>query len=522
MVDSRPRAQVFDARSDANVDPVDLTQSMADSAADTARAETVSKTMSGHARVSDKDALASLGFEGVYKVDPLAHVPSGKLPTVAVVGRPNVGKSMLVNRLAGQFRAGAIVEDVVGITRDRTYRRAYWSEHEFQIVDTGGLVFDDDSMFLPEIRAQALIALSEASAAIFVVDGQAGVNPLDLELAKFLRKECSSIPVFLAVNKCESEEGALLASEFWNLGVGEPFPVSAIHGTGTGDLLDKVVHELPLVKGDEDDGIINVAIVGRPNVGKSSLLNLMSGKDRAIVSTMPGTTRDAIDEIITVSGQQYRLIDTAGIRRKTSISYGTEFFMINRAFKAIRRADVVLLLVDVHEGAADQDRKIAERIALEGKACVILANKWDLVEEKDNRSYVKHVDTVREKLACVTWAEADLISVLEKQRVSKVVGYIDKAIEQNRRRVSTAVLNDVLRDAVDWHKPPSTKQAKQGKIYYCTQVGSKPPTVCMFVNDPRLFGDNYRRYMERQFRTALGFKGTPLRILYRGKAQSLL
>jgi GTPase len=449
--------------------------------------------------------------------DPRKSVPSGKLPSVAVVGRPNVGKSMLVNRLAGQFRSGAIVEDVVGITRDRTYRRAFWNDHEFQIVDTGGLVFNDDSMFLPEIRAQALVALKEASAAVLVVDGQAGVNPLDLELSSFLRRECKGMPVFLAVNKCESDGGALQAAEFWNLGIGEPIPVSAIHGTGTGDLLDQVVNVIPFVQGDVDDGIVNVAIVGRPNVGKSSLLNVIANNERAIVSAIPGTTRDAIDELVKVNGKTYRLIDTAGIRRKTSIKYGTEFFMINRAFKAIRRADVVLLVIDVSEGATDQDRKIAERVAQEGKACVIVANKWDLIDEKDNRSYKKNLDEVREKLACVVWAEADLISALHRQRTSKVLEYADRSLEQNSRRVSTAVLNEVLRDAVDWHRPPSTKQGKQGRLYYCTQVATCPPTIALFVNSPQLFHENYRRYMERQFRTALGFTGTPIRILWRGK-----
>lgn len=452
------------------------------------------------------------------KPDPRAHIPSGPLPSVAIVGRPNVGKSALVNRLAATFRGGAIVEDVVGITRDRTYRRAFWNLHDFHVIDTGGLVFDDDTLFMPDIRAQVLVALAEASAAVLVVDGQAGVNPLDQELAAFLRKECQGLPVYLAVNKCESDDGWLLAAEFWNLGLGTPHAVSAIHGTGTGELLDDVISKLPLVKGDVDDGIVNVAIVGRPNVGKSSLLNVISNTERAIVSEIAGTTRDAIDEIVKVDGKTYRLIDTAGIRRKTSIKYGTEFFMINRAFKAIRRADVVLLVVDVSEGATDQDRKIAERVAQEGKACVIVANKWDLIDEKDNRSYKSNLETVREKLASIIWAEADLVSATQRQRTSKLLDYADKALEQNSRRVSTAVLNEVLREAVDWHKPPASKQGKQGRVYYCTQVATCPPTIAMFVNSPQLFHDNYRRYMEKQFRKSLGFQGTPVRIVWRGKA----
>jgi GTPase len=460
--------------------------------------------------VDDSFGEVSEGGAAGEKAADTSRAPAAILPIVAVVGRPNVGKSMLVNRLAGQFTSGSIVEDVVGITRDRTYRAAFWGEHHFQIVDTGGLVFDDNSTFLPEIRAQAMIALAESSAAVLVVDGQAGLNPLDIELAKFIRRECGHLPVFLAVNKCESEKGPLMAAEFWELGVGEPHPVSAIHGTGTGDLLDAVV----------DDGICNVAIVGRPNVGKSSLLNVIAGKERAIVSDMPGTTRDAIDELVTSGDGTYRLIDTAGIRRKTSVSYGTEFFMINRAFKAIRRADVALLVVDVEEGATDQDRKIAERIALEGKACIIIGNKWDLIEEKDNRSYKKAVESVRDKLSCIPWAEVELVSAITRQRTGKILEYVDIAREQNSRRIGTSVLNDVLREAVDWHKPPSTKQAKQGRIYYCTQVASCPPTIAMFVNDPRLFRDGYRRYMERQFRESLGFRGTPIRIMWRGKAKA--
>jgi len=444
---------------------------------------------------------------------------------VAVVGRPNVGKSTLVNRLAGSFRAGAIVDDVVGITRDRTYRAAEWAGVHYQLVDTGGLVFDDAEglIFLPEIRAQARVALDESAAVVVVVDGMAGWNPLDADIVRFLRQEYPRLPVTLAVNKCESEKGGVLqAGDFWQLGVGEPWPVSGIHGSGTGDLLDALVADLPLVPPEEVDnsGTINVAIVGRPNVGKSSLLNVLTNTDRAIVSDVPGTTRDAIDETLTVGERSYKLIDTAGIRRKTAVSFGTEFFMINRAFRAIRRADVVLLVVDVHEGATDQDRKIAERVLDEGKACVILANKWDLVADKDNRSYKENVLLTRERLAIIPWAQVELVSALERQRTQRVTALVDAAVEQHRRRVSTATLNEVLRDAVEWHRPPSNKQARQGRLYYCTQVSVQPPTVAVFVNDPRLFTDNYRRYMESQFRKALGFEGSPLRLLWRGKSRA--
>lgn len=450
--------------------------------------------------------------------DNVKTLPKEKLPIVAVVGRPNVGKSTLVNRLAGAFRNGAIVENVIGITRDRTYRPSIWNGYSFQIVDTGGLVFDDQSTFLPEIRAQALVAIEQASVVVLCVDGQAGVNPLDEELADFLRKEVKNAVVLVAVNKCESDAGYIMASEFWSLGLGEPYPLSAIHGSGTAELLDKVVSEIPFIKGEIEEDVINVAIVGRPNVGKSSLLNLFVGDERAIVSDIPGTTRDAIDEMVTVHGQRYRLIDTAGIRRKTNVKFGTEFFMVNRAFKAIRRADVVLLMMDVRE-ASDQDRKIAEKIADEGKGCIVLANKWDLVDEKNNRSYKNTTDEVRERSVCIPWAPVELISVTERKRVHKIFSLINDALEQHRRRISTALLNEVLRDAVDWHKPPATKGGKQGRVYYCTQVSSRPPTIAMFVNDPSLFGDNYRRYIEGKFRKSLGFVGTPIRIVWRGKAR---
>lgn len=391
----------------------------------------------------------------------------------------------------------------------------------FTIVDTGGLVFDDQSVYLPEIRAQALVAIREADAVVLVVDAHAGLTPLDAELGSFLRREIDpkKCPTFVAVNKCESYRGDLATAEFWGLGLGEPYAVSAIHGTGTGDFLDSLVQLLPVVEQPVEDDIVNVAIVGRPNVGKSSLLNLLTDSDRAIVSDSPGTTRDAVDEMVVVDGKHYRLIDTAGIRRKTSVDFGTEFFMVNRALRAIRRADVALLLLDVNEGS-EQDRKIADRIVDEGTACVVLANKWDLVEDKDNRSYYKALESVRVRTTSIPWASIELISVQERQRVQRIIGLVDEALVQHRRRVSTAVLNEVLREAVDWHRPPTTRQGKQGRIYYCTQVASRPPTIAMFVNEPRLFHDNYRRYMEGQFRKALGFGGTPLRVLWRGKARA--
>lgn len=435
------------------------------------------------------------------------------LPIVAIIGRPNVGKSTLVNRLTGE--TDAIVHDAPGVTRDRTYRDAFWCDREFVVVDTGGLVFDDDTEFLPLIRQQAMAALSEASAAIMVVDGQAGLTGLDEAIATWLRQQ--SVPVLLAVNKCESvEQGLTQAAEFWSLGLGEPFPVSGIHGNGTGDLLDALAEHLPLTDQVEEVDEIKVAIVGRPNVGKSSLLNAFVGENRAIVSPISGTTRDAIDTVVEREGQRYRIIDTAGIRKKKNVEYGPEFFGINRAFKAIRRADVVLLVIDAVDGVTEQDQKLAGRIAEDGRSCVLVVNKWDAVE-KDSHTIYAHERTVKDRLHFTEWAETIYVSAQTGQRVEKILELVNTAAEQHKRRVSTSVINEVLEDAVGWHTPPTTRQGRQGKIYYGTQVSSQPPTIALFVNEPKLFNENYRRYIERQFRQSLGFTGTPIRLLWRGK-----
>jgi GTP-binding protein len=434
------------------------------------------------------------------------------LPIVAIIGRPNVGKSTIVNRLANS--QDAIVHDEPGITRDRTYRPAYWADREYQVVDTGGLVFDDDTEFLPLIREQALAALSEASAAIFVVDGQVGLTGGDESIASWLRLQ--KVPVILAVNKCESENtGLTQAADFWQLGMGEPYPISGIHGNGTGELLDKLITHLPTEALPEVDEI-KVAIIGRPNVGKSSLLNAFLGENRAIVSPISGTTRDAIDTLVERNGQTYRLIDTAGIRKKKNVEYGAEFFGINRAFKAIRRANVILLVIDAIDGVTDQDQKLADRISQEGRACIIVVNKWDAVE-KDSDTIYDYEREVRTRLYFLDWAEMIFVSAVSGQRVEKIIELVDKASDEHKRRVATAVINEVIEEATSWHSAPVTRQGKQGKIYYGTQVRSQPPTIALFVNDPKRFTENYRRYMESQFRKHLGFTGTPMRLLWRGK-----
>ncbi|MDG2617558.1 ribosome biogenesis GTPase Der [Thermoleptolyngbya sichuanensis XZ-Cy5] len=435
------------------------------------------------------------------------------LPIVAIIGRPNVGKSTFVNRLA-EVR-DAIVHDEPGVTRDRTYKPAFWNNRDFLVVDTGGLVFDDDTEFLPLIREQAMAALAEASVAVMVVDGQAGVTAADEAIATWLRQQ--SVPVLLAVNKCESvEQGLIQAAEFWSLGLGEPHPVSAIHGSGTGDLLDKLITFLPPTDQIEETDEIRVAIVGRPNVGKSSLLNAFVGEKRAIVSPISGTTRDAIDMQVERNGQRYRLIDTAGIRKKKQVEYGPEFFGINRAFKAIRRADVVLLVIDAIDGVTEQDQKLAGRIADDGRACVVVINKWDAIE-KDSHTIYEYQRHLEDRLHFTNWAETIFVSAMTGQRVEKILELVNRAAEQHRRRVSTSVINEVLEEAGNWHSPPTTRQGRQGKIYYGTQVSTQPPAIALFVNDPNLFNDNYRRYIERQFRQSLGFVGTPVRFFWRGK-----
>ena len=515
-----------------------------------------------------------------------------KVPLIAIVGRPNVGKSALVNRIAGSHSGGAIVADESGITRDRTYRPAEFLGEHFQICDTGGLVFDDDenTIFAKDIREQAMIAIEESSAVILVVDGQSGLTNMDEQIAEFLRKEVvNDIPVLVAVNKCESEKtGTASAADFWTLGLGEPFPVSALHGTGTGDLLENVFdhiaeqktaiegfgtkvkklkeaksimnHKGPLPWEDENDykmrkwGIgdaaqkvvddyeaalaafdevespeeINVAIIGRPNVGKSSLLNAIFGDKRAIVSDIAGTTRDSIDALMERPAPPgsdepptiYRFVDTAGIRRKGKVEYGPEFFMVNRALRAIRRADVVLLILDATAGVTEQDRILAQKIADDGRACVIICNKWDAVVDKDSTTYDKSVKYFREELPQVRWAPILFVSAATGQRVGKIYDAVDGAISAPRKRISTSILNEVLRDAILWQPPPARRSGAQAKIYYCNQVSVRPPTIVVFCNDPKMVSDNYRRYLDRKFRESLsGFEATPIRWIYRGRRQ---
>ena len=437
-------------------------------------------------------------------------------PTVAIIGRPNVGKSTLVNRLCRS--KDAIVFDKPGVTRDRSYQDGFWGDREFKLVDTGGLVFDDESEFLPEIREQVNLAMSEAAIALVIVDGQQGITASDQAIAEWLRNyKCS---ILLAVNKCESPElGLAMAADFWQLGLGEPYPVSAIHGAGTGDLLDHLIELLPPRDSVEnEENSIQLSIIGRPNVGKSSLLNAICGENRAIVSPVRGTTRDTIDTSIIREDQSWKLIDTAGIRRRKSVNYGPEFFGINRSFKAIERSDVCILVIDALDGVTEQDQRLAGRIEEEGRACLVVVNKWDAIE-KDTYTMPAMEKELRSKLYFLDWAEMLFVSALMKQRINPIFRFASLAVEQHRRRVSTSVVNEVVTDALSWRSPPTSRGGRQGRLYYATQVASSPPSFTLFVNDPKLFGDSYRRYLERQLRDGLGFQGTPIKLFWRGKQQ---
>ncbi len=437
------------------------------------------------------------------------------LPVVAIIGRPNVGKSTLVNRLCRSREA--IVHDQPGVTRDRTYQQGFWGDRTFRVVDTGGLVFDDDSEFLPEIRQQANLALAEATVAVVIVDGQQGLTAADQTIAEWLRgRPC---PVLLAVNKCESPDAGLaMAADFWALGLGEPHPISAIHGAGTGDLLDQVIAFLPATEEVETEEPVQLAIIGRPNVGKSSLLNAICGEQRAIVSPIRGTTRDTIDTTLEREGKTWKLLDTAGIRRRRSVSYGPEYFGINRSFKAIERSDVCVLVIDALDGVTEQDQRLAGRIEEDGRACVVVVNKWDAIE-KDSHTMSAMEKELRAKLYFLDWAPMLFTSALTGQRVESIFALAFLAVEQHRRRVTTSVVNEVLQEAVSWRSPPTSRGGRQGRIYYGTQVAIRPPSFTLFVNDPKLFGETYRRYVERQIREGLGFEGSPLKLFWRGKQQ---
>lgn len=436
-------------------------------------------------------------------------------PIVAVVGRPNVGKSTLFNRLAGERIS--IVQDTPGVTRDRIYADVEWLDKKFTLIDTGGMEPGTEDIILKQILQQAEIAIETADVIVFVVDVKTGVIEDDMQVANILRR--TNKPIVLAVNKVDNmRKDNFEVLEFYNLGIGDPIAISAGQALGLGDLLDEVTKHFPEDADYEDDeNEIKVAIIGKPNVGKSSLVNKILGEERHIVSNIPGTTRDAVDSPIEIDGQKYVFIDTAGMRRKSKIKEEIERFSIIRAVAAVERCDVAILVIDANEGITDQDTKIAGIAHERGKAAIVAVNKWDSIE-KDDKTMNKYLKDIGNELAYMPYAPRVFISAHTGQRINGMLELIQTVHENHALRISTGVLNDVLIEAMAMQQPPADK-GKQLKIYYMTQVGVKPPTFVIFVNDRELLHFSYRRYIENQLREAFGFVGTPIHFVVREKGE---
>ena len=435
-------------------------------------------------------------------------------PIVAIVGRPNVGKSTLFNIFANSRIS--IVEDTPGVTRDRLYADTEWLDNEFMMVDTGGIEIMNTDKIAVSIRQQAQIAIAEADVILFVCDARAGITHEDAEVAKMLRQ--SKKPIVLAINKADSPKQEMEIFEFYNLGIGEPIPVSAANHLGLGDLLDAVVEKFPETSAYGEDGNedeIKVALIGRPNVGKSSIFNTLVGEERSIVSDVAGTTRDAIDTPVIREGQKFLFIDTAGMRRKARIDEPIEKYSIIRSLRAVDRSDVVLMVIDAIDGVTEQDKKIAGYAHEAGKGIVLVVNKWDLYD-KDNTSTLRYTENLRRELVFMQYAPVVFVSAMTKQRIHRLPEVIHYVAEQNAMRISTSVLNQVVEDAIAINPPP-TENGQRLKILYATQVKIKPPTFVIFVNEPEIMHFSYQRYLENKLREAFGFEGTPLQMIIRGK-----
>lgn len=433
-------------------------------------------------------------------------------PIVAIVGRPNVGKSTLFNQI-GKKRV-SIVDDMPGVTRDRIYLDASWLEHEFTLVDTGGIEINSGgSKILDEIKVQAGIAMDEADVIIFVVDGRAGLTYADEDIAKILRG--SDKPVVVAVNKIDSIQLDADVYEFYNLGLGTPIGISASNALNLGDLLDEVVENFPAAESElREEDEIKIAVIGRPNVGKSSLVNKMLGEERVIVSDIPGTTRDAIDTHFFSGGTKFTLIDTAGMRRKSKVEEPVERYSVMRSLRAIDRADVVLMLIEAPEGITEQDKKIAGYAHESGKGCVLVVNKWDIFPEKHDRSTNRFTDDLRAEIGFLQYAPVVYVSALTGQRVERVTELVKFVAEQQSMRIQTSVLNELIRDAVAVNPPP-TKKGRQLKILFATQADICPPRFVLFVNEPELMHFSYLRFLENKLRDTYGFEGAPLKFVIR-------
>ncbi len=437
-------------------------------------------------------------------------------PIVAIVGRPNVGKSTLFNIFVNSRIS--IVEDTPGVTRDRLYADAEWLDNEFMMVDTGGIELMNNDKIAVSIREQAQIAIAEADVIVFVCDARSGVTAEDAEVAKLLRQ--SKKQVVLAINKADTPKQEAEIYDFYNLGIGEPIPISTANHINLGDLLDAIVAKFPIDQdgGDIDDDVIKVAIIGRPNVGKSSIFNNLVGETRSIVSDVAGTTRDAIDTPVKTNGQTFLFIDTAGMRRKGKIDEPIEKYSIIRALRAVDRSDVVLIVVNAIEGITEQDKKIAGYAHEAGKGIVLVVNKWDLYE-KDNTSTLRFTEMLRKELIFMQYVPVIYASALTQQRIHRLPELIKFVAEQNAMRISTSVLNQVMTDAIATSPPPSEK-GKRLKILYSTQVKIKPPTFVIFVNEPEIMHFSYQRYLENKLRESFGFEGTPIHLIIRGKNEN--
>ncbi len=433
-------------------------------------------------------------------------------PVVVIVGRPNVGKSTFFNRLVG--KRGAIVDDVSGVTRDRNYGEVEWNGKDFQLIDTGGYVPNSDDLFETAIREQVEIAINEADAILFVVDVRTGINPIDIEIANLLRTSGKSY--FLLVNKVDSENFEPEVSEFYRLGVENVYPVSALAGRNIGDLLDELTKDFQAANDDEEDSRLKIAIVGRPNVGKSSLTNSLLGYDRSIVTDIPGTTRDSINSILKYYGQEIVLIDTAGLRKKKRIEESIEFFSMVRTLKAIGECDVAVVMIDAEKGLENQDLKIIDEAIRRRKGIILAVNKWDLIE-KDNNTSKKFEDTIRDAAGSLDYLPIIFISALTKQRIFKLLEQCITINEERRKKIPTNVLNDSLLPEIEKMPPPSTATGKEVKIKYITQAGTHYPVFLFFSNYPKDIPEHYRKFLERMIRKQFGFIGVPFTLSFKKK-----
>lgn len=430
-------------------------------------------------------------------------------PTIAIVGRPNVGKSTLFNRIAGERIS--IVEDTPGVTRDRIYAKGEWLDHEFSIIDTGGIDIGDEP-FMEQIKHQAQIAIDEADVILLVASGKEGVTDADEAVAKILYR--SKKPIILMVNKVDNPEMRNDIYEFYSLGLGEPYPVSGSHGLGLGDVLDEAVKHFPDDNEDDEDQSIKFSLIGRPNVGKSSLINAILGEDRVIVSDIEGTTRDAIDtKFVGENGQEFTMIDTAGMRKRGKVYENTEKYSVMRAMRAIDRSDVVLVVLNGEEGIREQDKRIAGYAHEAGRGVIIVVNKWDLVK-KDTNTMKKFEEEIRDEFAYLDYAPIVFVSAMTKQRLNKIPTIIEEVSMNQNLRIPSSVLNDIIMDAVAINPTPTDK-GKRLKIFYATQVAVKPPTFVVFVNEEELMHFSYARFLENQIRKAFEFEGTPIKIIAR-------